>query len=174
MRKNQTLSLKIKMLKDKNILLGVTASIAAYKATYIVRLLKKLGASYVKIASTDLTNHSLIGEACSNFNNIVISTGMAEVSEIASTVSFVKNNYPKNNLRLMHCVSLYPCPLEKANLKRIQFLISRFNLEIGYSDHTRGNVSSAMAIKNSGNSAANTCTAMSTVTVSSASSRSPI
>jgi len=31
------------MLKDKKILLGVTASIAAYKATYIVRLLKKLG-----------------------------------------------------------------------------------------------------------------------------------
>ena len=29
------------MLKEKNVLLGVTASIAAYKATYIVRLLKK-------------------------------------------------------------------------------------------------------------------------------------
>ena len=52
MRKNQTLSLKIRMLKDKKILLGVTASIAAYKATYIVRLLKKLGAS-VKVIQTE-------------------------------------------------------------------------------------------------------------------------
>ena len=40
------------MLKDKNILLGVTASIAAYKSTYIVRLLKKLGAS-VRVIQTE-------------------------------------------------------------------------------------------------------------------------
>ena len=52
MRKNQDLNLTIKMLKDKKILLGVTASIAAYKATYIVRLLKKLGAS-VRVIQTE-------------------------------------------------------------------------------------------------------------------------
>jgi len=52
MRKNQTLNLTIRMLKDKKILLGVTASIAAYKATYIVRLLKKLGAS-VRVIQTE-------------------------------------------------------------------------------------------------------------------------
>ena len=40
------------MLKGKNVLLGVTASIAAYKATYIVRLLKKLGAS-VRVIQTE-------------------------------------------------------------------------------------------------------------------------
>ena len=52
MRKNQTLSLKKRMLKDKKILLGVTASIAAYKSTQIVRLLKKLGAS-VRVIQTE-------------------------------------------------------------------------------------------------------------------------
>ena len=40
------------MLKDKKILLGVTASIAAYKSTHIVRLLKKLGAS-VRVIQTE-------------------------------------------------------------------------------------------------------------------------
>ena len=40
------------MFKGKNVLLGVTASIAAYKATYIVRLLKKLGAS-VRVIQTE-------------------------------------------------------------------------------------------------------------------------
>ena len=52
MRKSQTLNLKIRMLKDKKILLGITASIAAYKSTYIVRLLKKLGAS-VRVIQTE-------------------------------------------------------------------------------------------------------------------------
>ena len=40
------------MLKDKNVLLGVTASIAAYKITFLVRLLKKLG-NKVKVIQTD-------------------------------------------------------------------------------------------------------------------------
>ena len=40
------------MLKDKNVLLGVTGSIAAYKITFLVRLLKKLD-NRVKIIQTD-------------------------------------------------------------------------------------------------------------------------
>ena len=40
------------MLKNKNVLLGVTASIAAYKSSFIVRELKKLGAN-VKVIQTD-------------------------------------------------------------------------------------------------------------------------
>ena len=40
------------MLNDKNVLLGVTGSIAAYKVTFLVRLLKKLD-NRVKIIQTD-------------------------------------------------------------------------------------------------------------------------
>lgn len=44
------------MLKDKNILLGVTASIAAYKAAHLTRLLVKEGAR-VKIIMTPASHH---------------------------------------------------------------------------------------------------------------------
>ena len=40
------------MLKSKNVILGVTASIAAYKSAFIVRELKKAGAK-VKVIQTD-------------------------------------------------------------------------------------------------------------------------
>jgi phosphopantothenoylcysteine decarboxylase/phosphopantothenate--cysteine ligase len=40
------------MLKNKKILLGITASIAAYKAAFLVRLLVKQGAE-VKVILTD-------------------------------------------------------------------------------------------------------------------------
>ena len=49
--KRISLNLK-KMLNDKNVLLGVTGSIAAYKVTFLVRLLKKLD-NRVKIIQTD-------------------------------------------------------------------------------------------------------------------------
>ena len=39
------------MLKDKNVLLGITASIAAYKSANLVRILKKKGAN-VKVVQT--------------------------------------------------------------------------------------------------------------------------
>jgi N-acetylneuraminate synthase len=36
---------------------------------------------------------------------------------------------------LMHCVSEYPCPEEKLNLKMINTLKKKFKCEVGYSGH---------------------------------------
>ena len=58
-----------------------------------VKLLYKLGANYVKIASTDLTNLSLIKLACQNFKKVIISTGMATLDEISRTVRMVRTNF---------------------------------------------------------------------------------
>jgi sialic acid synthase SpsE len=38
----------------------------------------------------------------------------------------------------LHCVSLYPTPLNLANLSAIQVLKKKFGLTVGYSDHTIG------------------------------------
>ncbi len=111
-----------------------------------ISLLSRLGAPYVKIASTDLTNHDLIGQACAAFNSVILSTGMATLAEIDATVRFVRSNFPATHLRLMHCVSAYPCPLSSANVQRVALLESWFGLPVGYSDHTAGEVSAAMAI----------------------------
>ena len=35
----------------------------------------------------------------------------------------------------MHCVSQYPCPDEKLNLKMIQTLKEKFKCDVGYSGH---------------------------------------
>ena len=110
-----------------------------------MQLLSKLGASYVKIASTDLTNHYLIGLACSKFKNVIVSTGMANQNEISDTISFVSNTYPETKLTIMHCVSLYPCPLESSNIYKLKLLQDQYDFEIGYSDHTEDNFSSVMA-----------------------------
>jgi len=111
-----------------------------------VSLLSRLGAPYVKIASTDLTNHELIGQACSAFDDVIISTGMATLADIDGTVRFVRRHFPKTSLRLMHCVSAYPCPLQSVNVQRVALLRSCFGLPVGYSDHSTGDVSAAMAV----------------------------
>lgn len=121
----------------------VSASVFCRKG---VAMLARLGAPYVKIASTDLTNHELIGQACGAFRDVIVSTGMANLAEIEATVAFVRSHFPETRLRLMHCVSAYPCPLAEANVQRVALLRAAFDIEVGYSDHTAGEVAAGMAL----------------------------
>ncbi len=123
--------------------MAVSASVFCERG---LSLLSQLGAPYVKIASTDLINHALIGQACSAFERVIVSTGMAELAEIDDMVRFVRTDHPRTDLQLMHCVSAYPCPLPDANTQRVSLLRQGFELPVGYSDHTDGVVSAAMAL----------------------------
>lgn len=122
---------------------GISASVFCERG---VGLLAKLGAPFVKIASTDLTNKELIASACCAFDRVIVSTGMATIAEIDDSVRFVKASFPKTRLELMHCVSLYPCELRMANTQRIKLLRSCFEIPVGYSDHTSSSASATMAL----------------------------
>ena len=129
-----------KYAKEKN--MNISGSVFCIRG---VRLLKKLGCTYVKIASTDLTNHKLIQQVCKNFDNVIMSTGMATIEEVASSVECAKRANQNVNLKLMHCVSLYPCSFRESKVSRISALKLAFNLEIGYSDHTNDDKSAILA-----------------------------
>ena len=123
--------------------IDISASVFDVKG---IELLSALGASYVKIASTDATNHELIGYACEVFERVIVSTGMASLGDIDAMVGFVRCNYPRVNLQLMHCVSSYPCPLSHANVQRVKLLRDCFECPVGYSDHTAETTAAAMAL----------------------------
>lgn len=91
---------------------------------------------FFKIASADITNVPLIKKCCQYGKPIVASTGASSMKEIEDLVNLVKSyNVP---LALLHCVLLYPTPIENANLSFISTLKSRFSdIVIGYSDHVK-------------------------------------
>lgn len=122
--------------------LDISASVFCSRG---LELLRKLGATYVKIASTDLTNHNLISRACESFSTVILSTGMASIGEISLAVKAALSSNPKVDLKLMHCVSLYPCEFSNAKIKRIGALKSSFGLDVGYSDHTEHEHSALLA-----------------------------
>lgn len=97
----------------------------------------------IKIASGDLSFDPLLEVAAKSGKQIILSTGMSSLVEIEHAVNVISRKFPKNadladNLALLHCVSLYPTPLDQANLRGIQTLMSSFGLPVGYSDHTLG------------------------------------
>ncbi len=95
-------------------------------------LVEECGVKRIKIGSDDLTYEPLIEAAAETGLPLILSTGMANLSEISHIMDFLKGP-----VTLLHCVSLYPCPPELANLRAIETLRA-FGPPVGYSDHVSG------------------------------------
>lgn len=110
-----------------------------------IDLLEGLGAPAYKIASFEIVDLSLIAYAASTGKPLIISTGLASLSEIDEAVEVAKSQGCEE-LALLHCLSSYPAPSSEYKLHTIPALKARFNLEIGLSDHTVGNLVPAAAV----------------------------
>ena len=102
-----------------------------------LNVLKKLKLSVFKVPSGELTNYIYLKKLGSFNKKIYLSTGMANLKEINQAIkTLMKFGTKKRNITLLHCNTEYPTPFEDANLMSIITLKKKFNLEVGYSDHT--------------------------------------
>lgn len=106
-----------------------------------VDLLEGLGCPIYKIASFELVDIPLIKYVVKTGKPIILSTGMATDEEISQADDVIPPEYPH---MFLHCISGYPTPIEEASLGRIPTLAKRYQLPIGFSDHTLG-VDAALA-----------------------------
>jgi len=107
------------------------------------RFLRQYDLKYNKIASPMITNHELLEQVAEEKKLTFISTGMSHWVDIDNAnLIFKSHNCP---FVLMHCVGLYPCPLDKLNLNMIPTLKERYNCEVGYSGHSEGAMDALMA-----------------------------
>ncbi len=90
-----------------------------------------------KIASGDLTNFPFLKRIAKKGKPIILSTGMATMNEVEEAVDLIKNT-GNENIIILHCTSDYPCALKDVNLRAMQSIKEKFNLPVGYSDHTLG------------------------------------
>lgn len=101
-----------------------------------VARLAALNPAAIKIASTDLTNTTLLRAAIMTDKPLIVSTGAATAREIAGTLSWMSGQCVMDRLILLHCISAYPTPLEAANLGAIRELANLSGVPVGFSDHT--------------------------------------
>jgi N,N'-diacetyllegionaminate synthase len=110
-----------------------------------VDLLEKLGSNAFKIGSDDLVYTPFLEYVAGKGLPMIISTGMAESEDIERAVATIAGTGNKN-LMILHCVSLYPTPCDALNLNKIKSLQTKFDLPIGYSDHSWGMTSALGAV----------------------------
>ena len=102
-----------------------------------VDFLETLNVPAYKIASFEITDIPLIEYVASKGKPIILSTGIAEVADIALALDACRR-MGNTNIALLKCTSSYPAPIEEANMCMVKDLAERYGVISGLSDHTMG------------------------------------
>ena len=106
----------------------------------------KFNPKLIKIASGDITHIPLIKYVASKGIPIILSTGGSSLKEIEVALETIYSENKKQDVYILHCVSNYPTKPEDANLNCMHEIKEKFNLPVGFSDHTEGNIVSIAAV----------------------------
>ena len=98
-----------------------------------------------KIASFEITDIPLIEYVASKGKPIIISTGIANLEDIALAIKTCLD-VGNNQIALLKCTSSYPSPLDEINLNTIPDMVDKFGCIVGLSDHTLGGEVSTAAV----------------------------
>jgi sialic acid synthase SpsE len=100
------------------------------------KILDAIGVNLWKIGSGDILDSVMLDYMRNSGKPIIISSGMSTLEEVEKAVKFLREK--NDRVALLHCVSKYPCPPEELHLKTIDLYKEKFNMPIGFSDHSVG------------------------------------
>lgn len=101
-----------------------------------VDLLESIGVQRYKIGSGEVSNWLMLEKIARTGKPIILSSGMSDLNELDETIQFLK---PFGNpLSLMQCTTAYPTLPSQWGLNAINLLKQRYQLPVGFSDHSAG------------------------------------
>ena len=100
-----------------------------------VDLLENVGVNSYKIPSGEVTNLPLLERIAETSKLTYLSSGMSDWEELDRAVEILRKSC---QLIPMQCTSSYPCESDDVGLNVIQEMIKRYDLPVGFSDHTLG------------------------------------
>ena len=101
--------------------------------------LHSLGLNLWKIPSGEITNYPFIRKIAKYRENVIMSTGMCVGEDIHKAINVLNEfGVGKDQITVLHCNTQYPTPFEDVNLKAMLTIKKDFDVNVGYSDHTRG------------------------------------
>lgn len=102
-----------------------------------VDFLESLNVPLYKIASFENTDWPLLKKVASTGKPVIMSTGVASLSDLDDAIKVLRSNGCKQ-LVLLKCTSTYPSSPENTNILTIPHMMQLFDCQVGLSDHTMG------------------------------------
>lgn len=90
-----------------------------------------------KIPSGEITNLPYLMKIAKLNKPLILSTGMSTMDDIDQAVKVLRE-YSQSDITVLHCTTEYPTPYEEVNLNAMKTIQQEFDVEVGYSDHTKG------------------------------------
>lgn len=109
-----------------------------------VAVIQSLGLPAIKIASPDVVNWPLLERSARTGLPLLVSTGATNLNELTSSVAWLRGWAAR--FALLHCISSYPTNAADAHLNWIAELAERFDVPVGFSDHTTETAAGALAV----------------------------
>lgn len=104
-----------------------------------VDYLEKLGLELFKIPSGEITNKPYLKHIALKKKRVILSTGMANISEIQDALDIlISNGLTRDLITVLHCNTEYPTPMKDVNLNAMLTIKRELDVNVGYSDHTLG------------------------------------
>lgn len=110
-----------------------------------LEFLCELGMPFLKIGSGEVTNLPYLRKIGSKHEDVILSTGMAYLSDVDVAYRTLID-FGAKSVSLLHCTTNYPCPKNEVNLRAMLTLKESFKCRVGYSDHTMGGEVSIAAV----------------------------
>ncbi len=98
------------------------------------KILDEVGVNFWKIGSGDILDFVMLDYMRESGKPIILSSGMSTLEEVENAIRFLREK--NDRVASLHCVSKYPCPPEESHLKTIEFFKEKFDIPIGFSDHS--------------------------------------
>lgn len=124
--------------------LGMDFFSSPFDPTAVV-FLESIGVAAYKVASPEIIDIPLLRLIGSTRKPVIMSTGMATLSEIDEAVRTLRDS-GTTDLLLLKCTSAYPAPASEMNLRTIPHMAQSFEVSVGLSDHTMGHEVAVAAV----------------------------
>lgn len=102
-----------------------------------VDFLESLNVPAYKVASFEIVDVALLEGIAKTGKPVIVSTGMASLSEIEQAVRTLRQAGSRE-IALLKCTSAYPASPASMNLRTMPHLAATFDVVVGLSDHTLG------------------------------------
>lgn len=124
---------------------GKSYACTAFDLESLKFLVNKINIPFIKIPSGEITSIDLLEYAAKQKKHILLSTGMSTYNDIDNALKILKK-YKNKKITILHCTSVYPAKNNSLNINVLDELKKRFNLPVGYSDHSQTDLASLAAV----------------------------